>query len=193
MSTSGPTRSAGCQLQVQLYGVGELRPVITTTLRQLKFGAPPETTTHFSLPEGVRVAYEPSVDVAAAANAFAPYDLPFSSRRVELTQWRGPGRGRRLRAWPHHLDRLAAARPGRSAAAAAASRSRRRQDYRCWDIRACRTRGIVDHAVSRTWRRLSAGRHCDVRDAAARQRSSCWSGSDERRSRPTGTSSGLGR
>ena len=76
---------------MQLYGVGEQRPVVTTTLRQLKLGAPPETTTHFSLPEGVRVAYEPSVDVAAAANAFAPYDLPPSLAGLSSRNGADPG------------------------------------------------------------------------------------------------------
>jgi hypothetical protein len=69
---------SGLPLQVELYGLGEQRPVITTTLRELKLGVPSETATHFRLAEGVRVNYEPSVDVAAAANAFAPYDLPLS-------------------------------------------------------------------------------------------------------------------
>jgi outer membrane lipoprotein-sorting protein len=82
---------SGLPLQVQLYGVGEQRPVITTTLRQLKLGAPAETTTHFSLPEGVRVAYEPSVDVAAAANAFAPYDLPPSLAGLSSRNGMDPG------------------------------------------------------------------------------------------------------
>jgi hypothetical protein len=67
---------SGLPLLVELYGLGEQRPVITTTVRQLKLGSPSEAATHFSLAEGVRVNYEPSVDVAAAANAFAPYDLP---------------------------------------------------------------------------------------------------------------------
>jgi hypothetical protein len=70
--------ASGLALEVELYGVGGQRPVVTTTLRELKLGAPPTTTTHFRLPEGVRVSYEQSVDVAAAANAFAPYDLPAS-------------------------------------------------------------------------------------------------------------------
>ena len=70
--------ASGLALEVELYGVGEQRPVLTTTLHELKLGAPPTTTTHFRLAEGVRVSYEQSVDVAAAANAFAPYDLPAS-------------------------------------------------------------------------------------------------------------------
>jgi len=70
--------ASGLPLEVELYGVGEQRPVVTTTLRTLKVGAPPASSTHFSLAEGVRVSYEPSVDIAAAANAFAPYDMPAS-------------------------------------------------------------------------------------------------------------------
>jgi outer membrane lipoprotein-sorting protein len=68
--------ASGLPLEVELYGVGDKRPVLTTTLRQFRLGAPPATATKFSLAEGVRVVYEQSVDVAAAANAFAPYDMP---------------------------------------------------------------------------------------------------------------------
>jgi hypothetical protein len=74
-----------------LYGVGEQRPVLTTTLRELKLGAPPITTTHFRLAEGVRVRYEESVDVAAAANAFAPYDLPISLAGLGSRDGQDPG------------------------------------------------------------------------------------------------------
>jgi hypothetical protein len=83
--------ATGLALEVELYGVGEQRPVITTTVRQLELGAPPTTTTHFRLAEGVRVSYEQSVDVAAAANAFAPYDLPSSLAGLGSRDGRDPG------------------------------------------------------------------------------------------------------
>ena len=54
--------ASGLALDVELYGVGEQRPVLTTTLRELKLGAPPTTTTHFRLAEGVRVSYEQSIN-----------------------------------------------------------------------------------------------------------------------------------
>ncbi|HET9303619.1 MAG TPA: hypothetical protein VFO20_12655, partial [Propionibacteriaceae bacterium] len=82
---------SGLPLEVDLYGVGEQRPVLTTTLRELKLGAPPITTTHFRLAEGVRVRYEESVDVAAAANAFAPYDLPISLAGFGSRDGQDPG------------------------------------------------------------------------------------------------------
>jgi hypothetical protein len=82
--------ASGLALQVELY-VGEQRPVLTTTVRDLKLGAPPTTTTHFRLPEGVRVSYEQSVDVAAAANAFAPYDLPTSLAGLASRDGEDPG------------------------------------------------------------------------------------------------------
>jgi outer membrane lipoprotein-sorting protein len=69
---------SGLALEVELYGLADTRPVLTTTLRDLQIAAPPTTVTHFRLPEGVRVVYEQSVDVAAAANAFTPYDMPVS-------------------------------------------------------------------------------------------------------------------
>jgi hypothetical protein len=68
----------GLALQVALYGAGDHRPVLTTTLRELTQGLPPAELTRFTRPPGVRVNYDQSVDVAAAANAFAPGDLPDS-------------------------------------------------------------------------------------------------------------------
>jgi hypothetical protein len=69
---------SGLPLRVELYGVGEQRPVLTTTLLELSLSEPTAETTHFDPAQGVQVNYEQSVDVAAAANAFAPYDLPAS-------------------------------------------------------------------------------------------------------------------
>jgi hypothetical protein len=82
---------SGLPLEVQLYGLGDNRPVLTTTLREFTLGAPPDATTKFHLPEGVRVVYEPSVDVAAAANAFAPYDMPASLAGLGSRDGQDPG------------------------------------------------------------------------------------------------------
>jgi outer membrane lipoprotein-sorting protein len=68
--------ASGLPLEIELYGLKDKRPVITSTLREVNIGLPRADTTKFSLAEGVRVVYEPSVDVAAAANAFTPYDMP---------------------------------------------------------------------------------------------------------------------
>ena len=82
---------SGLPLQVELYGVGEERPVLTTTLRELSPGAPPAASTDFTPAEGVHVNYQPSVDVAAAANAFAPYDLPASLAGLGSRDGQDPG------------------------------------------------------------------------------------------------------
>ena len=82
---------SGLPLQVELYGLGDQRPVLTTTLLELTVGAPPAATTRFTLAEGVRVIYEQSVDVAAAANAFAPYDLPTSLAGLGSRDGKDPG------------------------------------------------------------------------------------------------------
>jgi hypothetical protein len=82
---------SGLPLEVEFYGVGEERPVLSTTLRELKIGSPTATATHFRLAEGVRVEYEPSVDVAAAANAFAAYDLPVSLAGLSSRDGVDPG------------------------------------------------------------------------------------------------------
>ncbi|HJV13140.1 MAG TPA: hypothetical protein VJ625_04535 [Propionibacteriaceae bacterium] len=83
--------ASGLALTVELYGLGDKRPILTTTVRELKLGAPPATATRFTLAEGVRVVYEQSVDVAAAANAFAPYDLPRSLAGLSSRDGEDPG------------------------------------------------------------------------------------------------------
>jgi hypothetical protein len=82
---------SGLPLQVELYGVGEQRPVLTTTLLELSLSKPADETTDFSPAEGVQVNYEQSVDVAAAANAFAPYDLPASLAGMRSRDGQDPG------------------------------------------------------------------------------------------------------
>ena len=82
---------SGLPLQVELYGLGEERPVLTTTLRELALGEPPAANTDFTPAEGVQVNYQPSVDVAAAANAFAPYDLPASLAGLGSRDGQDPG------------------------------------------------------------------------------------------------------
>ena len=69
---------SGLPLQVELYGANEQGPVLSTVLRELKVGTPPDGTTRFAQAAGVKLEYQDSVDVAAAANAFAPADLPAS-------------------------------------------------------------------------------------------------------------------
>jgi hypothetical protein len=83
--------ASGLALEVELYGLGDQRPVVATTLREVSLGAPPPGTTKFKLREGVRVVYEQSVDVAAAANAFAPYDLPASLAGLASRDGEDPG------------------------------------------------------------------------------------------------------
>lgn len=68
----------GLPLRVELYGLADQRPVVTTSLLELDLDRPAAATTEFTPSERTTVNYEDSVDVAAAANAFAPYDLPLS-------------------------------------------------------------------------------------------------------------------
>ena len=82
---------SGLPLRVELYGVGEERPVLTTTLLELSLSEPSAETTHFDRAQGVEVNYEQSVDVAAAANAFAPYDLPASLAGLRSRDGEDPG------------------------------------------------------------------------------------------------------
>jgi hypothetical protein len=82
---------SGLPLQVELYGVGDERPVLTTTLHELSLNIPAADTTDFTPADGVHVNYEQSVDVAAAANAFAPYDLPASLAGLSSRDGEDPG------------------------------------------------------------------------------------------------------
>jgi hypothetical protein len=82
---------SGLPLQVELYGVGEQRPVLTTTLHELSLSEPAAEITDFTPADGVRVNYEQSVDVVAAANAFAPYDLPASLAGLNSRDGEDPG------------------------------------------------------------------------------------------------------
>jgi outer membrane lipoprotein-sorting protein len=83
--------ASGLPLKVELYGLGEKRAILTTAVRELKLGPPPAASTRFTLAEGVRVVYEQSIDVAAAANAFAPYDLPRSLAGLSSRDGEDPG------------------------------------------------------------------------------------------------------
>ncbi len=81
----------GLPLRVELYGAGDRRPVLTSALQQLELRTPAAATTDFTPSDGISVQYEESVDVAAAANAFAAYDLPASLAGLETRNGRDPG------------------------------------------------------------------------------------------------------
>ncbi len=66
----------GLALRVELYAAGNQQPVLTTALRHFDRDTPDPALTRFRPAAGVEVNFDQSVDVAAAANAFAPYDLP---------------------------------------------------------------------------------------------------------------------
>ena len=70
--------ATGLALRVELFGTGDRRPVLSTTLGSLDRDTPSPATTRFRIPDGVEVRYDDATDVAAAANAFDPYDLPAS-------------------------------------------------------------------------------------------------------------------
>jgi hypothetical protein len=83
--------ASGLPLRVELYGLGDQRPVLSTALVDLDLATPDPATTRFTPPVGVTVNYEPSVDVAASANAFAPFDLPGSLAGLGSRSGTDPG------------------------------------------------------------------------------------------------------
>lgn len=70
--------TTGLPLRVELSGRDDRVPVLQTETVDLTLEAPPAGTTRFDPPPSVGLRFEESVDVAAAANAFAAYDLPTS-------------------------------------------------------------------------------------------------------------------
>nr|WP_294697041.1 hypothetical protein [uncultured Friedmanniella sp.] len=66
----------GLALRVELYGSGTRRPVVSTAVTSLDLELPEQATTVYRPAASTSMAYEEAVDVAAAANAFARYDLP---------------------------------------------------------------------------------------------------------------------
>lgn len=81
----------GLPLRVELFGVGDRRPVLTTAVVELDRRPPAAATTNFIPPERVDLSYEDSVDVAAAANAAAPDDLPSSLAGLASRAGEDPG------------------------------------------------------------------------------------------------------
>lgn len=82
---------SGLPLRVELYGLDDQRPVVTTTMLEVDLTTPAAATTAFAPSAGTTVNYEDSVDVAAAANAFAPYDLPASLAGLPSRSGADPG------------------------------------------------------------------------------------------------------
>jgi hypothetical protein len=70
--------ASGLALAVDVYGRTDQRPVLSTSMQEIHIAVPAAQTTRFTPHEGVTLNYEESVDVAARANALAPYDLPAS-------------------------------------------------------------------------------------------------------------------
>ena len=81
----------GLPLRVELYGVGDRRPVLSSTLRVIDQTPPPASATLFRPALGIRIDYEESVDVAAAANALSAYDLPDTLAGLRTRGGENPG------------------------------------------------------------------------------------------------------
>ncbi len=83
--------ATGLPLEVEVYGVGEDRPVLTSSFREVSTATPSPDVTTFRAGDSVRLVYEESVDVAAAANAFAPFDLPPTLAGLSTRDGSDPG------------------------------------------------------------------------------------------------------
>lgn len=81
----------GLPLRVELSGLGEDRPTLTTALTELDRRTPPASATVFRPSADSTIAFEESVDVAAAANAFAAVDLPSTLAGLPSRSGEDPG------------------------------------------------------------------------------------------------------
>jgi hypothetical protein len=82
---------SGLPLRVELSGAGDRRPVLESSLRDVSLAEPARETTLFRPASGVDIAYEESVDVAAAANALSAYDLPTTLAGLDTRGGEDPG------------------------------------------------------------------------------------------------------
>ena len=83
--------ASGLPLRVELSGAGDRRPVLTSAVRDVRLAEPDPETTLFRPASGVDIAFEESVDVAAAANALSAYDLPTSLAGLATRSGEDPG------------------------------------------------------------------------------------------------------
>lgn len=82
---------SGLPLRVEVYGIGDRHSVVTSSVLDVDLRPPAAATTDFTASEATTVDYAESVDVAAAANASAPFDLPTSLGGLESRAGEDPG------------------------------------------------------------------------------------------------------
>jgi hypothetical protein len=83
--------ASGLPLLVEVFGPDDERPAVSSTMLDLDLGVPSADTTNFTPTFGTTVNYEESVDVAAAANALARFDLPAAVGGLGPRSSRDPG------------------------------------------------------------------------------------------------------
>lgn len=68
--------TTGLPLRVEVFGKGDSLPVVTSALSDVTLQRPSADILAFRAPPSAKVRQRESIDVAAAANAFAPFVLP---------------------------------------------------------------------------------------------------------------------
>ena len=128
---------------------------------------------------GARWSYEESVDVAAAANAYAPFDLPASLAGLAPATGEDPGAVGIYGRGPTTLIALPlrgqVARPLRQRLRDSAAA----RETSVGTFAPVGPVGLLVTAAADRGEQLPAGRHGDRRDPASGRRPSCWR-SDER-------------
>ncbi len=81
----------GLPLRVELYGRGAAKPALSTTFSEVDPTRPDARSTAFVPNPEMTINYDQSVDVAAAANAFAPVDLPPTLAGLSTRDGTDPG------------------------------------------------------------------------------------------------------
>lgn len=67
---------SGLPLRVQVYGAGSPTAALTATFLELTVAAPSDSDTSFLTPPGAEFRFEDAIDVASAADQFAPAVVP---------------------------------------------------------------------------------------------------------------------
>lgn len=68
--------ASGVALRVEVYGDGSAGPAFTTAFRDFSSRMPPAARTAFATPDGADESYDAILDIADAANQYAPFRPP---------------------------------------------------------------------------------------------------------------------
>lgn len=84
--------ASGLPLSVEVYGQGDSRPAVSTRFIEVSLATPADEQTRLVVAPGAEVGYEDVLDIADAANQFAPFRAPRALAGLSRRD-AGPGLG----------------------------------------------------------------------------------------------------